>query len=99
MTQTRSTPTTTWKVHLIDKSHQLSMNEKQIDGLQAGLDFGRTIELPQDMMLNVHNMCDMLFPQNSVQDFTCLRYKFFILFLIYISPNIHDLFADTSFKN
>lgn len=71
---TQST-TTTWKTHLIDLSHQLSMNEKQIDGLKGGLEFGRAIGLPQDMQLNVHNMCDMLCPQKSVRNFSCLRYK------------------------
>lgn len=65
---------TMWNIHLISRSHQLSMNEVQIDGLKAGVKFGKTIGLPHDMMLNLRQMSDMLIGRESVRKFAYLRY-------------------------
>lgn len=72
---TRNAASATWEAHLISRSHQLSMNEIQIDGLKSGLIFGKAIGLPQDLMLQAHLICKMLIGQESVQKFTHLRYN------------------------
>ena len=49
------------------------MNEAQIDDLKRGLKFGKAIKLPQELMLNVQQMCDMLVERETIRHFTHLR--------------------------
>ena len=62
-----------WRDLLTRRSHQLTMNEVQIDDLNCGLKFGKAIELPPELMLNAHQMCDMLVGRGTVRHFTHLR--------------------------
>ena len=60
---TRSTPKP-WKDHLTSRSHLITLNQVQIDGLKIGLKFGRAIELPPELKFNAELMCDMLVPRD-----------------------------------
>ena len=74
---TRSTPKQ-WKDHLTSRSHLITLNQAQIDGLKIGLKLGKAIELPSDLRLNADLMCDMLVPRDpstiTVRYFTHLMW-------------------------
>ena len=74
---TRSTPKQ-WKDHLTSRSHLITLNQAQIDGLKIGVKFGKAIELPSDLRLNADLMCDMLVPRDpstvTVRYFTHLTW-------------------------
>ena len=69
---TRST-SQLWRDRLTSRSHQLTMNEAQIDDLKHGLKFGKAIELPRELMLSARQMCDMLVERKTNHQFTNLR--------------------------
>lgn len=66
------TPSTAnmWGTHLLKRNRQFSMNKIQINGLKNGLEFGKAVQLKEDLMLKPHQM---LTGQDSVRKFTCLR--------------------------
>lgn len=61
-----------WDTHLLNRNRQLSMNKIQIDALKIGLEFGKAIELKEDLMLKPHQM---LSGQDRVRKFIRLRYS------------------------
>lgn len=67
-----------WDTHLLNRNHELSMNIIQIKSLKAGLEFGKAVQLKEDLRLNTPQMCYMLTGQDSIRKFTCLRYSQFI---------------------
>ena len=69
---TRSTASL-WTQYLTNMSHQLSMNEQQIDELKFGLEFGKAIELPPEVFFSTTQICDMLISKNSVRYFSHLK--------------------------
>ena len=70
-TITRST-SQPWRERLISRSHQLTMNMAQINGLKLGLKFGKAIELPQELKLDAQMMRDLLIPHDTTSK--CPRY-------------------------
>ena len=53
-----------WEDHLTSRSHHITLNQAQIDGLKIGLKFGKAIELPSDLRFNADLMCDMVVPRD-----------------------------------
>ena len=49
------------------------MNEAHIDDMKRGLKFGKAIKLPQELMLNARQMCDMLVERETIRQFAHLR--------------------------
>ena len=62
-----------WQDCMTKISHQLTMNEAQIDELKYGLKFGKAVELPHEVMFSAHQMCDVLVEHETIQQFAQLR--------------------------
>ena len=62
-----------WRMHLTNYGHQVSMDERQVDDLKAGLEFGKALGLPLDLTFSAAQMSDLLICKSTVRYFEYLR--------------------------